>query len=350
MSWPFLETNIDSLDMEFFEIRDFKGQLRWLQSINTIKPDFLLTLNSKRVSVSVYKILVQFCFQLNLQRYFFKSTKLPFCQDAKVLFEEYKVKSIGVMLGMTGPSAKNVYVLNTSVHGVLFLKTAKSNMSFSLIEREAKALTMLNKKAVSFKTPYLLDTGKEFLLTTSMGAITQSRKWSGLHSDLINDLYSLGVERCSLQDFLGGEVDDRYLTVLGDTIDITYSHGDLTPWNLTLKQGQLHVIDWEMFGLRPLGYDFFHFHIQTQIMNTKNKAENIVNFIDKTYQIYFNEKSKIEFPKLQGLLLYLLTVRMEYNRIYSGEEQLHWQAIRALNIWEEMLDMVYERNIRESDK
>lgn len=40
------------------------------------------------------------------------------------------------------------------------------------------------------------------------------------------------------------------------------SHGDFTPWNMLVKDGEYRLIDWEMADERPLGYDLFYFIYQ----------------------------------------------------------------------------------------
>ena len=349
-SWPYQETKVNSNVVEFFEIRDINGKLRWLQSTESRKPDFLLTLTSKRITAVVYKVLVQVCFKMNLQGKIFNRIELTLCQDAKNLFNLYRVKSIAVMLGMTGPSAKNILILHTETDKILYLKSAKSKLSFSLIKTEYNALKLLEGIDISFATPLVLDIGNEFLLTSSVGQIKQTRKWVEVHTNLLRDLYKLGIEVVSTKEFFQYNFPDGYLGILDDKIEVAYSHGDFTPWNMTIKQGQLQVIDWEMFGLRPLGYDYFHFHIQTQIMNTMNDADFILNYIDGQPSISSDLKGDLNCFGSKGLFLYLLTVFNEYHSIYSAEDDLHWQARRALTIWAEMLEILYEKNLRVFNK
>jgi aminoglycoside phosphotransferase (APT) family kinase protein len=44
-------------------------------------------------------------------------------------------------------------------------------------------------------------------------------------------------------------------------------HGDFTPWNLFIKNGELRIYDWELSDAGcPLGYDAFHFIFQQAIL------------------------------------------------------------------------------------
>jgi hypothetical protein len=263
--------------------------------------------------------------------------------DAKVLFEDYEVKSIGVMLGQTGPSAKNIVILDTVSGDILFLKVAKSMLSYELIRKEKEALKFLSEKEVSFVTPNLLDSGESYLLTTSIGTIIQSKVWSNLHSAFIKELNSLHSIKTLPREFLKSEIEAERLYLLPESIELFCSHGDLTPWNMTLIDDKLHIIDWEMFGLRPIAYDLFHFHIQGLIMNTDMDGINILRVVERDCRSKFDGFVYANIPFSQALLLYLLTVRMEYKRIYRDNNELHWQAKRAIKIWNQMIELIYER-------
>ena len=43
-----------------------------------------------------------------------------------------------------------------------------------------------------------------------------------------------------------------------------FAHGDLTAWNCLESGGRLAVIDWEMSGMRPAGWDAVHFVVQSE--------------------------------------------------------------------------------------
>ncbi|MCV6577250.1 MAG: phosphotransferase [Cohaesibacter sp.] len=45
------------------------------------------------------------------------------------------------------------------------------------------------------------------------------------------------------------------------------AHGDFTPWNCRLTDGQLYVFDWEQSRTHPLGYDHLHFLISTDTLD-----------------------------------------------------------------------------------
>ncbi|MFT4800481.1 MAG: thiamine kinase-like enzyme [Flavobacteriaceae bacterium] len=110
----------------------------------------------------------------------------------------------------------------------------------------------------------------------------------------------------------------------------SFSHGDFCPWNMLLtKNKELVLIDWEMAGLKPLGYDLFTYLFQTNFLLNptkpistilKENKESIHDYFKifqtenwKKYLIKFasikvlDEKQKsssLLLPKYQELLQY----------------------------------------------
>ncbi|MEH6587340.1 MAG: phosphotransferase [Halioglobus sp.] len=55
---------------------------------------------------------------------------------------------------------------------------------------------------------------------------------------------------------------DVALRPKAEAIPVCLSHGDFTPWNTFLQDGQLYVFDWEYADAAwPVGFDLVHFHL-----------------------------------------------------------------------------------------
>ena len=66
----------------------------------------------------------------------------------------------------------------------------------------------------------------------------------------------------------------------------------------------------------------------------------------KKYILFFAEH-KTSFNI--ALLYYLLTIESDYKDLYKDKDSLHWQALRAVNIWKELKQIIYEEVNRVSN-
>jgi thiamine kinase-like enzyme len=132
-------------------------------------------------------------------------------------------------------------------------------------------------------------------------------------------------------------------SILPEQIQLTYSHGDFTPWNTSVFKEELYVIDWELFGKRPLGYDIFHFHVQPLIMNTAYDASTIYTHVARELEPLYDSKYFGDLTFLQSFLLYISVIKSDYSVTYTDEIKLHWQALRAIEIWNNLMRIIYEK-------
>ena len=65
------------------------------------------------------------------------------------------------------------------------------------------------------------------------------------------------------------------------------SHGDFCPWNMLVNNGKIQLIDWEMAGERPLGYDIFKYVWQISRLFTPDKTLDVVIDENKTVIDYY---------------------------------------------------------------
>lgn len=64
------------------------------------------------------------------------------------------------------------------------------------------------------------------------------------------------------------------------------SHGDFTPWNMLILDGQIRLIDWEYAGIKTLGYDLFTFI--TQVCDLFNHGKSFKDAVTENAQ-YLNK-------------------------------------------------------------
>ncbi len=72
-----------------------------------------------------------------------------------------------------------------------------------------------------------------------------------------------------------------------------FNHGDFCPWNLLIDHNNIKIIDWEMAGYYPLGYDLFTFIFQTNFLLSSKTIHKILNS---------NKKYIIEYFKIYDII------------------------------------------------
>ncbi len=116
----------------------------------------------------------------------------------------------------------------------------------------------------------------------------------------------------------------KYLTLIenfnlspNETITLTASHGDYTPWNRFIDKGVVKIIDWEIFAFRPVFYDVCFFIVnksilidKTDIIDAINECKNIIKSMLIVSQVTI--KLNINF--------YIALAFIEMNKHYKNNE------------------------------
>lgn len=80
-------------------------------------------------------------------------------------------------------------------------------------------------------------------------------------------------------------------TIMKDGTAYSFSHGDFAPWNIRKDQDAHTVLDWELCGLRPVGYDAAYFIIMADIaLNKRNFDEAFQNAEEQLQRLSPNLK------------------------------------------------------------
>lgn len=192
------------------------------------------------------------------------------------------------------------FCINIDTRQKVFFKYGSTACAIELVKNEIKVLSSLSLPFA----PKLLYNGIElnknswFVTETFDGVKYNKKKVSEAILDL---LLSINKEVYSL-----GENVDRELVYM-------FSHGDFCPWNLVInKKNIIKVIDWEMAGIYPLGYDLFTFVFQTSFLLSPNKKSAIL--------IKENTKWFIQYFNHHGVNDYLPYLK-EFTQIKLKREQ-----------------------------
>lgn len=127
---------------------------------------------------------------------------------------------------------------------------------------------------------------------------------------------------------------------IGLDIDIAYSHGDFTRWNIFLDNEKACIFDWEEAEYRPIGYDLFHFHVIESVLVNK---KNVIEFYSTVLDICTNTSIFNGFlVKIDTLNLYLELYAVEMITTYLWHSELHQsEGYMAKDNINHMLDFLY---------
>ncbi|MFH5886176.1 hypothetical protein ACG2F4_17845 [Halalkalibaculum sp. DA3122] len=122
----------------------------------------------------------------------------------------------------------------------------------------------------------------------------------------------------------------------GREVMFSMFHGDFTPWNMFVEEGELFVFDWE-YAKRtcPPFMDRFHFFTQTAIFEKKMTGQEIFDIyqsIKKYFLKYINNPDLI----FQCYLLTVVSQYLERNKLSGLEEDIR----KHMHNWLEILNKI----------
>src|SRR5690606_12009064 len=183
-------------------------------------------------------------------------------------------------LGTKGIEQKATIVVNDG-NNKRFLKFAERALSRKLVINEAEVLLGLEKQSV-IKTAKVISfvNDPNFICLTTELIVGEKFKLTKLNNRVFGLLSVLP---------------SIYPNKDNGTIEV-FSHGDFCPWNILIdKQQDIVLIDWEMSGYKPLGYDLFTYIFQTNFLLHPKKEVNDIVSENKTYIDKYFERYKVNY-------------------------------------------------------
>ncbi|SIS70942.1 Thymidylate kinase [Chryseobacterium ureilyticum] len=346
-----------SKKISFSYIPNPDGTVRWFWNSNSKKPLFLKFYNTTTGKGKLFAIIIHFIFLFRLQRLFFKKEILYYTIDKEPLFDITRDWSI--FTGTIGPNNKAVLYANGS-----FYKIADTQNAQNLIHKELNIITYSgNNRLYIVPKASLLNEHVLKLSDISVGG-KREKNFNEVHACALQGIKEryqthIKISEWKYFDMMAENfktIHDKRIPsnlirkidmILKDidreeTIHLSFSHGDFTPWNCYTKNNTLAIYDWELASFeRPLGFDFFHYIIQNAILVQHLSWTAILEEIKKknTITLNLNEKDLKKYLKF-----YLLTDILYYLKVYSEQEQWHVQIHWLLNTWSEALNMYLTKN------
>lgn len=351
-------SNSDEETVTILQINNPDGSPRWIWNATNTKPLFLKFYNVGSFRAFLFATLIQLAFLLKLQKLVFKKQSYCIKPTQNQLFD-YK-KDWAIFTGTIGPNNKVlIYYGNT------FIKLATTPNTEQLLDKEHKNLQKLNTTNVTFHYPQIMGNNKNSL---SLSDISKNgTRLKELNNDTLNTLIEIhNIENHTIKvkdwNYLNQLIEKfkqikderipsniiRKVNLLleninpEETIDLSFSHGDFTQWNMYHVESKIALYDWELASTdKPKGFDFFHFILQNEVLVTHKPWKDIYLTIQKQakndfYKTIFNEKPEELHHYLKW---YLLVNCLHYLETYASQKDWHIQIHWLLNVWNEGLNL-----------
>ncbi|MBB1372605.1 phosphotransferase family protein [Pseudoalteromonas sp. SR45-4] len=358
----FKNNNQDFYTVDFLEIKK-QGRVFWCIDSNCAKPTFLATYPRLTFKSKIFSLLITIIWQLKLQRFFFNKKKYDIDKGSvyDILSEHFP--HLSFFTGTPGVNRKIIIVGNKSNHNVFF-KIATSKESELLVRNEIEILKKLkNYDFGSHKIPSIAKYsdlygitdvamqkggGREVALKAVNSFYEILYTQSADKVDLSNILQEMRTSIDSHPNFkkqndrlvydleLNIKLQKRVLLLLSKKdidIDVYFSHGDLTLWNVfPSPEDSLAVIDWELGEIRSKYFDLIHFIVSQEILIKNSDFDTVYTEVFTCLQRHTVGETK------QSLKLYVCLYFLQQSNYYSLRykqqtgfihEQVYWQ----LDIW-----------------
>ena len=367
--------NATAVELNYINNPD--GTIRWIFLPKGHTPSYLSLYNSGGIKARLYKTLTQLAWNVGqgkllisgkmlLQQKMFENVK----QHYGIAAEE----EISLFTGTRGENRKIVMEIHQDSKTTHFIKIPLSDETQQLIKNELEMLNELNKyDFTTLSFPSGSQTGKGYArLSNIKPAVTiPADRITAIHIRTQAELYALSNEKKAIADsaawktitsnmeslkldllFANGLEQEEIRHVLhllrklyntlhaGESIPVSVSHGDFTPWNMYCDEQRLYVYDWELAknGI-PMFFDMFHFTFQTTVLRQHKDFSAIQKEIATWTKTPLVQQlvHKYKINLTLHLRLYLLFTVSHYLRQYIAEKELLEQSKWMMNVWVQAL-------------
>ena len=334
------------------------GSPRWIWPAASREPVFLSFYPAVTLRQRAFRLAVRIIFLLRIQTFAFKYTQIERPEAAG------DGTDWALFTGTVGPNRKQVLIRDR--HSVA--KIALGPASRRNLDNEHFALRVLGRirEQLPFVFPRLLKGRPDRLIMERLadhgtwdhltadhlaalralregfaatGQVTDWEEWNDIRRRL-EELAEATDERIPA-GFVGDLNRLWHAEPTAEPVDFGFFHGDFTPWNtLRTSGGKLGIIDWELARDRmPLGFDYFHFHLQQGILVGRRSWDSIYAGIRVGLTPAVNTAvfGSADADTERYLRLYLLFHCSYYLAVYHRQRDWHRQIGWQLAVWSEAL-------------
>jgi Phosphotransferase enzyme family len=373
----YLKNNTAISFSEMAYINNPDGTIRWFFPLVKGVPGHLSLYNSVSLKARVYKLVSRVANQLGQSRLLASGIikmQQNLLDQVKTVNDIAPEEDISFFSGTRGATRKVVMEIHNKQSSVAFVKIPLTPASEELVKTETEMLKELNK--YDFTTLSLPKVSKKIdgharMSNVKPGITIPADKITAIHVKALAELYALSHERKAISDSIAWETITANMDWLkrdllftngldveatanlikllrklyntfsaGESISLSVSHGDFTPWNMYCDEQRLYVYDWEMSknGI-PMFFDLFHFTYQSTILQQRKDYSTVKSSINQWKQQplvqQMLQKYKINLDLHEKL--YLLFTVSYYLRQYLNEKELLQQSHWMVNAWTEAI-------------
>jgi thymidylate kinase len=357
--------NIKPLDV--LVIRNTDGTPRWIIPTHAHRPWFLHFYHVASLRTRVYAMVMQLLFLLRVHTLFLEKQRWYLIEnhsgDLSGPSVDLHRDQWALFTGTTGPNNKLVLYTRTGERGY-FRKIAVTPSAQQLLVCEHQSTKTLDAMHIrTFDYPHAEMESDNTLKSVQVGENGVRANILGLpHSKALTELlqHTLQLQpmwflphvRASLESLTiqHTEPDRRIPASLVRKLEVlvaseessnvwcAFSHGDFTPWNLVIRDGRLAMFDLEMGGLRPAGFDAFHFVVQKGILIDRKPWSAIRREIEETVVPWLRPLiGPTGKDWMYYLRMYLLINTAYHVGLYSRQAEWHTQVYWLMQTWNEAL-------------
>lgn len=356
------EKQPDSQSSRLLIVANTDGSPRWVINANAKEPLFLKFYSVTSLRARLFAFAIKMIYQLKLQKIIFNTKTVYFSKNSRSIIN-LQDRNWALFTGTVGPNNK-ILVFEKTEHKTFFYKVATTEAAVSLLDNEKKALDKLQKIGpVSFTLPASEQINAQTLKLEDISIDGErSIDFNQRHRDALTEIYKSTCKKLDIFDLpiyrkMQRELDQletstdprlpkglieklRMLadTIQNDSIAVSFSHGDFTPWNMYQKNNSLAIYDWELsMENTPIGFDAFHFMIQQGILVDRFSWKQIKQKIDLSIsQELFKDWSDSKSIKFY-LKIYLLLNTVSQLSLFSKQDNWHIQVTWLINTWNNAL-------------
>jgi hypothetical protein len=370
-----LNTILKKSKLKIFTIQA-EGQIRWLFPSTLKSPTFLNLYNSNTIKGQLFKIIVRLAFKLNCQHFLTKKIIYKTANNklSKILYS-LSCTNYSIFTGTPGCNRKITIEANNGSETKHFIKIPYTKNSIIQIQSEKKKLEYVKQlNCSSFSVPFLTYDSFPIIAVSNIkpSQIVKAPFICNIHIEALFELYSKTKSTKDISTLSVFKETKEHinklekivfnkknifhqkakaivpllsqLQVIVEThsqIEVSFSHQDFTPWNMYVTKNHLYIYDWELAKDHiPLLFDFFHFQFQTFILIYNLPYKNIKKLLQKNCDSKLVKTiTTIYNLDINIYIQYYLLINVSYYMLqYCQQKDLHLQAYRLAEIWQDALE------------
>ncbi|CAN5576884.1 hypothetical protein BH11BAC2_BH11BAC2_08960 [soil metagenome] len=373
-----LSINADQDFSTLYYINNPDGTIRWIYPAEGKKAGYLSLYNTGTWKGRIYRKVSELAWTFGQAKRLASGMILlqqNLLESVKERYQIVEKEEISFFMGTRGETRKVVMEIHQGTSTVGFVKIPVTEKSSELVKNECDMISELGKYDFStLSLPRISGkvTGTARISNVKPAFTIPADRITAIHVRAMAELYALSHERKAITEtaawtsitnnmewmkrellFTNGmdATKTRRLIHLlrklfntlpiGESVAVSVSHGDFTPWNMYCDEQRLYVYDWELArnGI-PMLFDLYHFTFQSTILQQRKDYKAVKDSIQKWSQTPLVKQlfHKYKINHSLHLRLYLLFTVSHYIRQYIGEKEILTQSHWMIDAWLQALE------------